>query len=480
MHTVTLTPPLDSVPTSCFAVPPPRVGHTMIRPRMKEMATQTEMASNDPRHGLDTATRWADKAGYDLEPAQTVQAEISAQLLHHIRLNPDSAQEPLIILNGISQAGVYRFFDGHGWRARMEDGARVWECKSPSQLHKLLRLDNMSKLALGPCRLHVRGSEAHGHRLLMACPPFTAVHAQAEWQDRAAPVVQDLRVPGHDGPHPPTRMLILQRSPENDGAVCAECATGDERAPVATEPILLQDAGAAGEGVAGGDASGGSHCPAAGSQGESCCGGGGIRGVRGPRRLTAQQKWARVALRMRRSDLRGSIRCVVSESGSGGSRVVADGVDRCQKIACLRSGRELVEVSRRLHSLEATFEVMVDTRVRYAVNARDAGQAELVRELQARLEHLQQRVWKVDHVRVKTSDFAELHRQHQEAVAENVRLKMQVSSLERKLVLLDRKAVEATSACRKASESLDRKRRGDVAERSQARMRTLRMRAPLL
>lgn len=183
---------------------------------------------------------------------------------------------------------------------------------------------------------------------------------------------------------------------------------------------------------------------------------------------------------MRRSDLRGSIRCVVSESGSGGSRVVADGVDRCQKIACLRSGRELVEVSRRLHSLEATFEVMVDTRVRYAVNARDAGQAELVRELQARLEHLQQRVWKVDHVRVKTADFAELHRQHQEAVAENVRLKMQVSSLERKLVLLDRKAVEATSACRKASESLDRKRRGDVAERSQARMRTLRMRAPLL
>lgn len=174
MHTVTFTPPLDSVPTSCFAVPPPRVGHTMIRPRMKEMATQTEMASNDPRHGLDTATRWADKAGYDLEPAQTVQAEISAQLLHHIRLNPDSAQEPLIILNGISQAGVYRFFDGHGWRARMEDGARVWECKSPSQLHKLLRLDNMSKLALGPCRLHVRGSEAHGHRLLMACPPFTA------------------------------------------------------------------------------------------------------------------------------------------------------------------------------------------------------------------------------------------------------------------------------------------------------------------
>jgi len=312
-------------------------------------------------------------------------------------------------------------------------------------------------------------------------PPLHGmVHAQAEWQDRAAPVVQDLRVPGHDGPHPPTRMLILQRSPENDGAVCAECATGDERAPVATEPILLQDAGAAGEGVAGGDASGGSHCPAAGSQGESCCGGGGIRGVRGPRRLTAQQKWARVALRMRRSDLRGSIRCVVSESGSGGSRVVADGVDRCQKIACLRSGRELVEVSRRLHSLEATFEVMVDTRVRYAVNARDAGQAELVRELQARLEHLQQRVWKVDHVRVKTADFAELHRQHQEAVAENVRLKMQVSSLERKLVLLDRKAVEATSACRKASESLDRKRRGDVAERSQARMRTLRMRAPLL
>jgi len=145
----------------------------MIRPHMVEMATQTTLAPDDPRLGRDAATLWAQQNAFDLEPAQTVRAEIYAQLMNHIRLVPSSAQEPVVVMNGISQSGVRRFFQG--WPKKVEHTATVWTCHSPKHLHSLLKLETVSsRRALGPCRLHVRGAEAHGHRLLMAMPPFTA------------------------------------------------------------------------------------------------------------------------------------------------------------------------------------------------------------------------------------------------------------------------------------------------------------------
>ena len=161
----------------------------MIRPNMKDQSTQTTLAADDPRLGRDVAARWAEKAGYDMEPAQTVRAEIYAQVKNHIRLMPGTAQEPVLVLNGISEVGVRRFF--WGWPVGRDEGcvsASLWTCASPQQLHTLLRLETVSRLALGPCRLHVRGSEAHGHRLLMCLPPFKA------WFNRSKTGRTELRI----------------------------------------------------------------------------------------------------------------------------------------------------------------------------------------------------------------------------------------------------------------------------------------------
>lgn len=144
----------------------------MIRPHMKEKSTQTTMTADDPRHHKESAQLWAENADFDLEPAETARTEIYAQVLNHMRLVPEACQEPIITLNGLSETGIRRFF--RKWPRKVEGGATVWKSEHPVELAKLLRLETVDRRSLGPCRLHVRGAEPHGHRLLMAQPPFTA------------------------------------------------------------------------------------------------------------------------------------------------------------------------------------------------------------------------------------------------------------------------------------------------------------------
>eukprot|EP00965_Chrysotila_dentata_P053642 1779749-Pleurochrysis_carterae.AAC.1 len=56
----------------------------------------------------------------------------------------------------------------------MKDGATVWEAQKPSELLPRLRLELWHKMGMGPAKLHVRGKEKVGRRLLLAQPPFQA------------------------------------------------------------------------------------------------------------------------------------------------------------------------------------------------------------------------------------------------------------------------------------------------------------------
>ena len=442
----------------------------MIRPHMVEMATQTTLAPDDPRLGRDAATLWAQQNAFDLEPAQTVRAEIYAQLMNHIRLVPSSAQEPVVAMNGISQSGVRRFFQG--WPKKVELTATVWTCHSPKHLHSLLKLETVSsRRALGPCRLHVRGAEAHGHRLLMAMPPFTAwfnVSRKGRTELRMSfkiLVFQDTT----DLTPPP--VCDFQQNPETDGALCDECVAGDVEARVQSEPCVLHDAGTAGQGAESGGARSGTQCALNCSQETGSDGVGGLVGIRvGERsmRVSAQRNWQRVGLRMRRSDGRGILRSMIAESGCSRS-VVAESAERgCRRVDCARIRTELAVVKRRMLELETNFDILVTQSVHAAVKCRDVAQATLLLKLEEQLATMQKRAWRMDHVRVKREEWQHLHTLHHSALAKNSTPRSKVSALERKLVLAERKGGEASSACNKIRVALSAKRSGDALERSQA------------
>ena len=186
-------------------------------------------------------------------------------------------------------------------------------------------------------------------------------------------------------------------------------------------------------------------------------------------RQVARARWSHITIRLRRSDLRGTIKCVVSESGVVRTVEAEAGERICRRVDCARVRAELGTAIGRLHDLESAFDMAVATRVQRALRDRDATQAEALRKLAAHANDLQQRLWRKDHVRVKTCEWVELHRQHQGALAEISQLRAQVAALGRKLVLSDRKSAEATSACTKATASLATKRKADSSSRSQVR-----------
>ena len=162
--TLVILPP----PPCPTAVPP---GRMISRPIMVSKSTQTKPDRKETERDILATTMGDYKLGMDCEDPRTVYRELIAEISNHMVLAKNSCMEPMFTLRGLSAVGVHRFF--LRWPEEiMQDGATQWMVSSPMQLKLLLRLEQWHKMGWGPCKLHVRGKEVVGRKLLMAQPPF--------------------------------------------------------------------------------------------------------------------------------------------------------------------------------------------------------------------------------------------------------------------------------------------------------------------